>query len=693
MIFHELELKSFRQFAGVQTLQFATDEEKNVTVIHGYNGSGKTTLLNAFTWLFYGEFSPDFAGTEVLETESEWARLEPGDELETYVAGIFVHDGMRYKTKRRRVVKKDPDRTSRDVVVDGEVTLSRINEEGEYEEIRNPSHTLEQILPPQLQPFFFFNGERIEQLASPNAYDRVKSGIKVLLDIELLDRGIRHLSGTISDELRNEIAEHSGDEGRRAREERRALEQERDELQESREQLEKNQAALEEKQDRIDSKLRAMPDVAETQAKREEKENQLEDLKEQLQQNNENRQRVFSENSYLVFAPHVLDEAKGLLDDAHEQGQIPTPIKRQFVEELLDEGECICGRTLEEPDANERVVQWRDRAGSVELEQVATTARAEVRTLKQRHGDFLEEFDRLQSRREKLRRRRRQLREELDELSAKIKQFDTTEDPQALESERDRIKERLDNLHLELHEAKSGLKENREKLRDKDQEIKSLEKADKKGRLAQKRLDAVENVVDALERIYHIRHDNLRRDISGTLQKIWSDISIKDYQAELDDDYRLQLKKRIGDSLERVRGASTGEKQVLSLSFVSSLVEKARHAHENRDSDSTGGLFTGGLYPLVMDSPFGSLEVEYRRQVAKWVPELAPQIIMLVSETQWRREVEEEITPDIGREWILEVHTPKESRAKDIELHGRSFPYVKPSGERSERTLLQEVEL
>ena len=52
---------------------------------------------------------------------------------------------------------------------------------------------------------------------------------------------------------------------------------------------------------------------------------------------------------------------------------------------------------------------------------------------------------------------------------------------------------------------------------------------------------------------------------------------------------------------------------------------------------------------------------------------LSPQIILLVSETQWRREVEEELQPFIGKEWILKCETPK-NRSRDIELRGAKHP-------------------
>ena len=41
-----LIISDFRGFYGVQQLDFAADDKKRVTVIHGENGAGKTNFLN-----------------------------------------------------------------------------------------------------------------------------------------------------------------------------------------------------------------------------------------------------------------------------------------------------------------------------------------------------------------------------------------------------------------------------------------------------------------------------------------------------------------------------------------------------------------------------------------------------------------------------------------------------------------------
>ena len=70
MILQRMVIENFRQFHGVQTLEFATGAERNVTLIHGFNGAGKTALLNAFVWCLYAQTTSDFESPERLASEA-----------------------------------------------------------------------------------------------------------------------------------------------------------------------------------------------------------------------------------------------------------------------------------------------------------------------------------------------------------------------------------------------------------------------------------------------------------------------------------------------------------------------------------------------------------------------------------------------------------------------------------------------
>jgi len=688
MIFEELTLQDFRQFPAKQTIAFATDAQRNVTVVHGFNGSGKTTLLNAFTWLLYGKCSPDFEEADRLETEATFSRLAPGERMTTAVRAVFQERGVKFTCERSMQIEKGTDGLRR-IVSPGVVTVRYISDTGEICEPNNPQVVLERILPPRLHPFFFFNGERIERLARADAYEQIEDGVRSLLDLEIFDRAITHLDAEPTRRLQQTIAKHTGEEGEIAQRQYDQFCAEREKIVEEGKQHERNLSALQTELDAIDAKLATMPDLARLQAERKAAEDRERVIQNDLKDRKAELARAFSRSAYLLLAPDVVSSARETLEAARVKLQIPGPIKRQFVQDMLDAGRCICDRPLE-PGSQEyqKVEAWRSRTTSEDLEAIVTATKAELDAYDKRTEDCAVDLDRLQSKRGDLFAERRRVAELLDELSVKIGDRGQGEDPEKLERRRRHILAEMDSLKLKMHDVKQQIEDLDLQILNKKHDLRNFERADEEGKLAQRRLDAVANVVDALKAIRQLRYEELHLDLATQLHEMWSRISIKDYQARLDENFRLTLTKDIGGEEEIVRGASTGEKQVLSLAFVGALGAKARQTAEK--AKTTTGLFRGGLYPLVIDSAFGSLEVEYRRDVARWIRNLSPQIILLVSETQWRREVEEELLPFIGKEWILRCETPK-NRSRDISLRGATHPYVVQSQDGYERTTFLEV--
>jgi DNA sulfur modification protein DndD len=95
---------------------------------------------------------------------------------------------------------------------------------------------------------------------------------------------------------------------------------------------------------------------------------------------------------------------------------------------------------------------------------------------------------------------------------------------------------------------------------------------------------------------------------------------------------------------------------VTSLVFIASLLALARRRSEI--PTILKGL-SGNEYPLVTDSPFGQLSI-FRAGVAKWVPNLAPQVVLLVSPKQFDGDVAEALreTGRIGKRYYLTYHGP-----------------------------------
>ena len=530
MIFKRLTLKNFRQFYGEHKIDFSTNPKTNVTVVHGANGSGKTTLLNAFTWLLYGATSPDFEDPDRIESERAFSEVAPGQEVEAAVELTFDDRGFQYSVKRVRTIKKDIEgsRSPRSF----QLTVRYTDEAGEFHERKDPQNFIEYLLPPPLLPFFFFNGERIERLAGASAFAEVEEGVKVLLDLELFDRAIDHIDGGIARRLRNEIANHSGDEGKALKDQLDEVDVKLEAARKEIDQHGRNQTALQAEREEIDLKLAGMPELAKLQAERKAAESGIERIKTDLLQARQDLARALSRDGYLVLGYPALNEAHTLLEDAHKAGELPIKIKRQFVDELLSKQICICDRELL-PDTppHASVLGWRDRAGSEALDAAVSVTKSEIPSLLHRRERVVGELDRLQKKREDLLREQRDLHDRYDELDAEVKKKAHGEDQQKLQERREQIDEHLKRLALDIHDLQIRIAEDTSKRKDLHAKLKDISKGDEAAKKAQNRLAATTRVCDALRRIRKIRHDDLRSDLSERIATIWNRISLKEYRS------------------------------------------------------------------------------------------------------------------------------------------------------------------
>jgi DNA sulfur modification protein DndD len=692
MILREVKLTNFRQFAGEQMLTFSVDPEKNVTVLHGFNGAGKTTLLNAFTWALYGQCTPDFEHPDKLETEAVFAGLAQEATMDVAVKLVFddTKGGVKRKflAERRLQVRKIGD-GGRVIVREPVLSVHYVEEDGATQDSGNPQDTIDSILPQELCPFFFFNGERIDELAKPEAYERIDRAVRTLLDLTPIERAIQHLGGKITNDLRAEVAEHAAADVQEAKRSLDQLDEEHGKILAKLGQLKRNIEALETEKEAIDSKLALIPEVKGLKLQRDEMEKRRKAILQSLSNLRGDLAKNLSRHAYILLAPAVLKRATETLNDARNRGELPGPIKQQFVKDLLAEGKCICARPLEEGSEERAAVEeWKEQTHSDELEALAGVTSAGIGSLQTRADRCRDDIREAVARKDSLQGDLQYVREQLDDISHKISTQQSSEDPDKLEARRREIEDQIGNVKLERSHCESTLRENEDKIREAKRKIEQCEIADQVGLLAQRRLTAVSNVRDALDRILQCRFRDIHRDLLERLEEVWSSIAIKNYTARLSEDFRLQLTKMIGTRREPVVGASTGEKQVLSLAFVGALGDKARSTYHAAGAGDT--LFKGGLYPLVIDSAFGTLEVDYRRDVTRWITTLAPQLIIMVSESQWRKEVEEEMSRSIGKEYVMKYETPKQ-KARMISLRGREYPYVVQSDDGHERAVFEEV--
>lgn len=673
MILQSVRIKDFRQYQGEQSLRFSTSKDRNVTVIYGANGAGKTALLNAFTWVLYGLHTPAFEQPEDLINHTAWRKAEAGEKVEASVSLVFEDEGQTYTVERTTSARKEAD-GSKVPLQDAEVSLRFIDESGRDHVRDNPEKSIRQILPDRLHSFFFFDGERIEKLASKEAYADIEDAIKTILGVTIVERAIRHLDQA-GEDLSKEAAAVGSDDDKRLNE---ALERIRADMAlvtKERVELARENKARSEEISKVYAELAGKKEAHELQREREERQAELEQAEDEIGSSKRSLADAVSRNGHLAFLEGLVRTVEGRVEERRTRGEIPSAIKLQLIQDLLSDGKCICGRELAEgQDPYTCVEAWKERAGDGLSEEAWIRVGADAGRV---YGDRDSLYDYLRETNEELERhkiRRQAIREQLDEIQETIGKIDS-EEIRKLEQRREQLTEDSRHATMRIGVLNDKQRTLEAELNETERAILKVETKNAEAKLAKRRVAVAREARTALQSIFESETSAVRKSLDEKISRLYAETSYKDYKAQLNEDFQLRLTKpRDGDS-EVAR--SSGESQILSLAFVAAVADFARQRTEQRTSaEEILGGFSGGIFPVVMDSPFGKLDVSYQKRVAESIPRLAPQVIVMVSKSQGLGAVKDVLLPRVGKQAVIRHSTGDRDKQEEIELPSGPVPFV-----------------
>jgi DNA sulfur modification protein DndD len=676
MRIQSITLTNFRQFSGTQAFELESNSIKPVSLIFGANGAGKTTLLNAFTWALYGTMSDDVEEQERMVTDSVWRALPTGSTAEVSVGLMFDHEGHNYRLLRRAEIRKQSDEQQKPIA---EVQLWQTSADGASDTFNAPQEKIYSILPKGVSRFFFFNGERIEKLVQKGAYSEVQQDIKALLDLEHVERALEHLP-KVDRRLTADIKKHGGE---RASEIQEAIdllrEQEtggRDELKV----LEGDLATLTAEHESVLELLRQHAGAAPIQRERDRVKEELADAKTQRDTAILERAFMVATRGFLAFTDGLAKKTAEIAAALYQKGALPAPLKREFVDQLLEDGRCICGTPLgTDTPPWHQVKQWRQKAGLQAVETAWQQLGGQMVPLsgaRQGLRDSLEAaVKRISAERDRVSR----LEETMSELNGQLDDS-RLEGAQELEGKRKDLEYRVGVKRERIGAARKALEQTQKEIDQKTTERSKAEVTDELAAKARTRSDLVQSVRRALEEILAIRKEDMRNRLDAKLKNVFGKITIKSYVPRLSSEFELALYQNV-NGVELAVPKSTGENQILSLSFVAAVSELAREIRSERRAE--GELHgDAGTYPIVMDAAFGSLDQNYQREVSRALARMAPQLVVLVSKSQGLGHVISELTPYVSHLGVIVTHTSSTSDAsEDIELDGVAYPYIRSSAE------------
>ena len=204
-----IKLFNFRCFyQQTPEIVLARADDRNITIMHGNNGTGKTSLLNAFTWVLYDKFTAAFADSEQLVNRQAISEAQPKQPIDCWAEVLFEHDGKRYRVKRQCRAYKSEGNGERSIeYTKSELYLQVAGDDGRWViQNQSPEAIINGILPKSLHQYFFFDGERIEQIVRSDNRNEIAEATKKLLGVQVLDNAIKHIKEakkSLEDELKN----------------------------------------------------------------------------------------------------------------------------------------------------------------------------------------------------------------------------------------------------------------------------------------------------------------------------------------------------------------------------------------------------------------------------------------------------------------------------------------------------------
>lgn len=542
-----IQLHNFRQFYGTSPVIRFSDGVRNVTVIHGINGSGKTALLNAFTWVLYETFTRGFQLPDQLVNKRAIREAAIGEAVECWVEVTFEHNSRKYELRRSSEILKE---SAEDWSVrkGRGATLKWSDEDGAWRDARDVDEAIGRVLPRDLHSYFFFDGERIERIVQPEKNERANlaRATKILLGMEILERGERHLNSARK-EFERELQNVGDAETQRLLKQKEERETELEKAEESRAELVKQLEAHRMIKEQVQDRLRQLDAVKDLQERFDRLEHDRKAREVSLGQNRKGLKNELSNFGYSAFLTDATAHFREMVDGLRKRGELPAGIKKQFVDDLLRDGICICGRPIDDHAAEARaaVEDWKKRAGMADVEEKAIRMGGEVAKMEETIPVFWERVDAILEKDETDRTELARIEEQLERIRDRLRNSPQEEISQ-LAKRLTEVEEAINACLKDLGAAESRIKRLKEEIAALQVEISRHEAKEEKHQLLKRRIDAT---VDARDRIAGVRELldlELRTNLNKRIRELFHQISVTPYKPDLNEDYSLSLYETAG---------------------------------------------------------------------------------------------------------------------------------------------------
>lgn len=670
MIIKTIKMENFRQYKNTNIIEFSTDPEKNVTIILGVNTSGKTTLIQAFNWCLYEITS--FKSKELLNSELA-ASLTYGACAVVKVEISLIHDNKEYTiTRSQKFIgtgysKVRPDRTQLSV------SYKEPNGNCAFVSSLECNNTISKILPEGLSDYFFFDGERIQEI---NNKKDVVGAVRGLMGLDIINSAVDHLdptkSNSVISKLRGSLNIGSDN---RSYALKQKLSQDQSALADCKQRLQNIEQEIDFAQSedmRLGELLKSTSEVRNLQLERDRLNKELQGLEVSLRNAKDRIIADFNKDYFCFFINPLIAKAQAVLANSNKQMEGIPEMDAKSIDYILKRGKCICGCDLTKNQGAVENIRYEESL--LPPHQIGTLVRSYNETcelyLSANRRDPMsavirDDFSQIR----RLERRESEIETELKSISEKIKTLGSVN---AVQIENDYSANR--RMLSEKHKIKGSLEQRIQSLTsaisDTEKQINSLVVLDQKNNSIKRQIVYAEALYNWFKESYDQKEKEVKHDLLESVNNIFDKMYHGSRRVTIDDKYRIQLVTTVGET-QISTDESKGLEAVKNFAFISGLVDlarkKARSKKTSPMNDDEPDMYTTEPYPIVMDAPFSNVDEIHIKNISTILPEIAEQVILIIMKKDWNYAVDS-MGDKVGASYEIEKVENSDTYSRIVEI-------------------------
>ena len=679
MIIKSLELHNFRQFmeneyGEGQRITFSTDSNKKATLLIAKNATGKTTLLQSFSWVLYGEAN----GLKTVINIDMQQNMHPGDEK--IIKGIIIleHLGIDYVIERMMKIKKISVNIKK---YDSELKINYTDKDGNNKELKGieADNIINEIVPKDLFSYFFFQGENIEtigqEISSGKASEKSEfvKAIKGMLGFNWLYAEQKHLKAVIKD-YQQEIASNSTD--KKTQELQKKINSANENIEKytkDKELLEKSLEEFKNKKEEISNQIIRNGDVSEKQQETLQLKESIEHTAIQLSEKKKNLFTAFSSEGYRLLSKNLLlDTLQFLKENGGDISKGVLGIEARAIRDVLDgkldNGKCFCGQNVSDLSASckdklESLIKYLPPNNlGIGIRGFESTAKIRIQggdELFKRHKELIKDITDLEMSIEVDKKKK-------NDIDEAIKNFPDMAKKKSREQE---LEKNISKTHQDIGRIKELIKNNKNDKASAEKEKEGYRSKDERVRKLTKYEKQANNVYKYIKLFCEKKEKEKKKQLQQAINDIFSEVFDVSISMELDENYNMHFRNEKNSNIEEFQ-SSTSQDAILAFSFIGGIIKLAResvaaNAKIKSDDEVLSNIIEVEPYPLVMDAPSSSFDIDRIKSFCRVMPSIAEQVIFFIKDTDGNY-VRDNIKDIIGVEYTMEKTEPYKAIIREV---------------------------